>query len=855
MNRIKIIFFWTLFSLMTTTDFVFAKRALIDEDASFLVEEAMREIEKNDDIKKESLELRSEQLLNDAITAIENKEVMQKTSAEKNKQGLGNVVPEKKEVADIYLNFEDVSLASLVSYITDRKKLNIIPEKNLEQIKVSVKTEQPYTLSQALALVHTLLEKNGYSMVEVAGVHRIIQRQMVKQHPIPYYSSSQGIEPEDLPDTDAIIRYTYYLKNIKAAMANEILVNILGDNTVEVQHDLDVIIMTQKSNSIKFAMKIINELDRGGLRQSIKMIKLQHTDPEIIAQLFNNEIIGNGQKQESIRFVSAAGKKESTYFSSSTKVIADSERFYLILMGQEEDIDRIIEFVYVFDRPDDAEDSRLMIINLRYVEADRAKAIIEKAIRPPAGSTDKQSLSSFKFFQDVVIAAETPKNGEDANYGCGNRLIIACNKEARPAIQKLIDIIDKSYPQVALEILIVDVTQQLSRELSSQLRNPTTNILGDSIQFQSAQASARSAETGFINSLNTNLANQIGSPSEDSRSAVFTVGDPGASFEEGNIWLYIRSLLIEEQSNILSQPFLIANNRQACSIQSNEVRRVKGDFVGGTGVRSNIAQTDLSANTVLKITPRINADGIIDLSISINLEEFVDQAGADQPGRQLRTLDTRASMGEGQVLVLGGLGSSRQDQSFWHTPFLEKIPLLGNLFKGRQRKHNKQNLFVFIRPSIIKPRNEGNPDDYTQMKLDYAKYQVLNVDAYSGSKDPVQRWFFKPRNQDVKQRLKDVRAGIFRPIDDFKEGKYQPTEVNIKKDPYFQPHLKLEAYKKRQKIKQSKKEEIVRPDPIIFRKKNTKDAVDKDKKNQPILHATTKNKSIFLKKPSSRQSL
>jgi hypothetical protein len=207
------------------------------------------------------------------------------------------------------------------------------------------------------------------------------------------------------------------------------------------------------------------------------------------------------------------------------------------------------------------------------------------------------------------------------------------------------------------------------------------------------------------------------------------------------------------------------------------------------------------------------------------------------------------------VLVLGGLGSSRQDQSFWHTPFLEKIPLLGNLFKGRQRKHNKQNLFVFIRPSIIKPRNEGNPDDYTQMKLDYAKYQVLNVDAYSGSKDPVQRWFFKPRNQDVKQRLKDVKAGIFRPIDDFKEGKYQPTEVDIKKDPYFQPNLKLEAYKKRQKIKQNKKEELVRPEPIIFRKKNTKDAVDKEMQATRVLQASTKNKSIFFKKPSSRRSL
>lgn len=841
-------FFYFLSSLFILSTVLCAAVVSEHESTELLQNAIFKQEEKNIIRHRKDMSFKdddtADDLIKEAVAAIKKSEAKKKKI--ETKRGFGSTKPQEDDIADIYLNFGEVSLASLVSYITERTNLNIIPEKNLEQIKVSLRTEEPYTLKQALALLHTLLDKHGYSMVEVAGIQRIVPRMGAQQHPLPYYSSADGVEPKDLPDTDALIRYMYYLKNIKAVMARDILVNILGDNTVEMKQDLDVIIMTQKSNSIKFAMKLIEELDQGGLRQAIKMIKLQHTDPEVIVRLFD-EIIGRKQEQESIRFAAAAGKKESAYFSSNTKIIADSERFYLILMGQEQDIDRIIEFIKIFDRPDEADDSRLWTINLKYMEADKARALIERAIRTPQGTTNKQSLTSFKFFEDVVIAAETPKSGNQANYGSGNRLIIACNKEARPALKKLIDSIDKKYPQVAIEMMIVDVTQKLAKELSAHLRNQAENSIGKGIDFHSAQASDISI---IGDNLRSNLASLIGTDKQ-SQGAAFTVGDPGQNFDDGNIWLYIRSLLNEKQTNILSQPFLIVNNREPCNIQSNDIRRVDGEFVGATGIRGNLAKTDLEANTSIKIVPRINADGVVDLTINIDLVEFVADSRADQPSRQIRSLDTRASMAEGQVLVLGGLNRTQQDQNFWHTPGLEKIPIFGNLFKGRERNHTKQNLFIFIRPSIIKPRDEGSPDDYTQMKIDYAKYQVLNVDAYSGSKDPIQRWFFRPRNQDTKQRLKDVRAGIFRPIDDFKEGKIQPNEVDIKKDPYFQDSLKLAQYKQKVKSKRRKKIAQPRPEPIVFVKNDSK---GKEKKENLIsqnfrIEGKPKSKSIFFKKP------
>ena len=98
---------------------------------------------------------------------------------------------------------------------------------------------------------------------------------------------------------------------------------------------------------------------------------------------------------------------------------------------------------------------------------------------------------------------------------------------------------------------------------------------------------------------------------------------------------------------------------------------------------------------------------------------------------------------------------------------------------------------------MIKPNFDGAPDEYTQLKLDYAKYQMIKNDNYSKEQDPVQRWFFKPTNHSIKDTLADARNGVFRPIDNFTYGRSQPKTVDIRHDPYFRASATIEKNKKR----------------------------------------------------------
>jgi hypothetical protein len=152
-------------------------------------------------------------------------------------------------------------------------------------------------------------------------------------------------------------------------------------------------------------------------------------------------------------------------------------------------------------------------------------------------------------------------------------------------------------------------------------------------------------------------------------------------------------------------------------------------------------------------------------------------------------------MATGEVLVLGGLTSSRHSNQQWEWPILSKIPLIGNLFRSRADLRTKKSLFIFIRPSIMKPHFEGSPDDYTDKKLAYARHQILKNDNYNNIKDPIQRWFFRPGKTPIKQKLAAMAAGEMPILDDFAERRKAPKQVHMSKDPYFKSTSQLRTWK------------------------------------------------------------
>lgn len=707
---------------------------------------------------------------------------------------------QKEEPANIYLNFENTSLESVVNYLAEQKNINFIPHKELKTKKVSLTTREPLSLSRAWNVLLTLLEMNDFSLINVDGVYRVVKNKENKREPLPFYSSNQGTMPKDLPDSDEVIRYVYILKNISTDDAAKILGDLLGRDKIRTAKELRTCIITDKSYNIKSAMKIIEELDTGGLRESIKMIKLNHTDAEEVAKLFSQYIF---EKQpdfkKPIRFITTQQKKEISYFSSTTKIIPEVRQNMLILLGLEQNIDRIIDFISKrIDIPMEKAESRIHIKELKYVEAPTIEKILKQIVTPPKGKQKGPLVGEFKFFEDVVIESEKPESGEGdkkISKGSGNRIIIGCNKDDWQRLEKIIDKFDKPQPQVALEVMVIDIDDTKARELGSEVREKTGKSLAKGLTVYTTNLQEVTTADGH----DANLINAAIHPSGATGGTTsIAVGRPG------DVWAVIRSFVTTSNTNIISQPFLVTSSNEQCVYSSSEKRKIPGELKMKDG-KSYLSQEDVRATTKVTITPRINFTGLVDLRIKITLNEFLAPGTSETPPKSNRVIETRANMATGEVLVLGGLTKDTATINKYKTPILGDIPILGNLFKSKTKSTRRTNLYVFIRPSIIKPKFGGGADEYTQLKLDYAKHQIFNAETLRHSKDPIERWFFRPDKQAVDERLKDLKKGVFRPIDQYTEGKTQPQSVRIEEDPYYRASEEIEKMKAKRKREEARK--------------------------------------------------
>ncbi|KKP24268.1 MAG: General secretion pathway protein D [candidate division TM6 bacterium GW2011_GWF2_28_16] len=677
------------------------------------------------------------------------------------------------ELSDIYLNFENANLLSVVNYLCEEKKINIVPNKNLENIKVSLNTKETLTLTKAWNILLTLLEINGYTIINVDNLYRIVPKAQNKQEPLPIYS---GVDPETLPETDEVVRFIYFLKNIKAETVDGFLKNMLEGN-IQINSSLNALIITERALFIKSAMKIITELDLGGLRESIKILKLKHSIAEDIAKLFK-EIIPNKDQQKDLRFLlSQPDKAQATFFSQDTQIIPEPRRNALILLGLEKNLNKIIDFIQKYvDIPMDEAKSRLHIKELKYAKAENIKPILQNIIKPPAGFNKSMQVGEYKFFEDILIALDSSKD-----EGGGNRLIISCGKEDWKRLEKLIDNIDKPQPQIAFEVMVIDVTADNKDELWAQFKPKKLGALGKNVdpQFNTA-----------LDVLPTTLAaNRIDLKYDQQDSTNQTrTGQSATNMTFGrtnNLWGMLQAVLEKTNYNVIIQPYITTNNNQPCEINFILERQVDAAISSKTATGQLLREkSQKQAPTAVKLTPKVNLNGTIDLKISVDIEEFITTTQTD-PSSIVRRLDTKINVGTGEVIVLGGLTKSTHTENVYKVPLLGDIPIVGNLFKGKSLSKEKQNLYIFIRPSIIKPKFEGVPDEYTQLKLDFAKHQILQYDTYTQDKDPIQRWFFKPEKQSIKQKISDAKLGIFRPIDNYSSGFNQPKEVNIKYDSYY----------------------------------------------------------------------
>ena len=298
-----------------------------------------------------------------------------------------------------------------------------------------------------------------------------------------------------------------------------------------------------------------------------------------------------------------------------------------------------------------------------------------------------------------------------------NALVIRADPATMAELKEIIARLDIRRLQVLIEAAIVEVTSDFTRTLGTEL------ALGDT--SAKALPIGLTAPTGTLANVLANLAAGDGK--------LTSVPDLGSSpliaaaktNSDGiNFGVIVRALSANTDVNLLSTPSITTmDNEQAKIVVGQNVPFRTGSTTTGSNGASNpfttIQREDVGLT--LEVTPHVHDGNLIRLEIHQEVSE-VDKTslasiGSDGSADLItnkRTIDTTILADDREVIILGGLIRDKITDVNSRVPLLGDIPLLGHLFKSSNKIREKQNLLVFLRPTVLATREDIR--DQTQRK-------------------------------------------------------------------------------------------------------------------------------------------
>jgi len=179
-----------------------------------------------------------------------------------------------------------------------------------------------------------------------------------------------------------------------------------------------------------------------------------------------------------------------------------------------------------------------------------------------------------------------------------------------------------------------------------------------------------------------------------------------------NLAAFIRALESQGLLQILAEPNLVATNGKEASFL------VGGEFPipvvqGGANVGAvtiQFREFGIRLTFSPQITPLKTIKMMVRPEVStIDMANALVFSGFTIPALATRRMETHVELAPGQSFVIAGLIDDRVTETLAKVPGLADIPVLGALFKSRQRSRAKTELVVIVSPEITQPLEAGRP--------------------------------------------------------------------------------------------------------------------------------------------------
>jgi general secretion pathway protein D len=602
------------------------------------------------------------------------------------------------------------------------------------QGKVSVVSDRPLSRSEYFEVFLSTLRANGLVAIPIGnGGFRIQPAEGAAAQPSRI--GSRGAARNQL--VTEVIR----LRSIDAAQAVETLRPLVSrEGSITANRAGRSLVIVDYADNVRRIRALLGEIDRTSL-ESTQTIALEHAGAREIAAALT-------------QLVPAAGEGGASLAS----IVAVDSSNTLLLRGDPATLSRLGAIARQLDARA-AGGSEISVVWLDYADAAQMVPMLERLVGgqgggeivsgSPApislGGTSGTSNGSGAAGSSTVTA--TTGGGASASIGSGlgngmiqlaggrgsavitrypgaNAIVISAPLDVQRRLSEVVRQLDVRQDQVLVEAIIVEVSDNVAKQLGVQFlfggknvpfavtnfSNVVPNIidlagglLADNVDQTTTVINGQTVTTSTNSAagdlLRQNAINAVGQAQGGYFGGYTNIGQNAA------LGVLINAVKADSNSNILSTPHVTTNNNVPASILfGQEIPVSTGEALSNNFDNAFRTIQRQNVGIELDVTPQINADNEVRLDLRQEVSSIVGPVSNNFNELIInkREIKTTITITSGEIAVLGGLLDDNERRTIQKIPLLGDIPVLGELFKSRGKSRVKTNLMVFIRPTILR---------------------------------------------------------------------------------------------------------------------------------------------------------
>jgi general secretion pathway protein D len=632
----------------------------------------------------------------------------------------------------ITLNFQNAEIDAVARTMAAITGRNIVVDPRVKGT-ITLSTDRPVPPAAAFNQFVATLRLSGFAVVDAGGLLKVVPEAEAKLQ-------SGTVTVNGTAGGSQIVTQIFRMNYESAANLVPILRPLISpNNTINVNPGNNSLVITDYADNLQRLARIIAALDVSNATD-VEVINLQHglaiDLAPVVQRLLDASTAGTG---------AAPGAPGQADTSFRTTVIAEPRSNSLLVRAANPARLNLVRSIVA--RLDIAgaggAAGNIHVVYLRNAEAAKLAVVLRAALAstsptgtgaggaaPSVGSTTATSPATASGLSGagatgtsaatapIAPSAQPSTGGQIQADPATNSLIITAAEPQYRQLRAVIDQLDGRRAQVLVESLIVEVNADKAAEFG--------------IQWQNIIGGTGSSVLGVLGSNFTIGGTNIIDLATKAASGGAT---PSPGFNFGLVrninGTYVLSALARffestGDGNVLSTPTLLTlDNEEAKIVIGQNVPFITGQFTNtGTSNSSvNPFQTieRKDVGITLRVRPSINSDGTV--RMTIYQEASAVKAGTENnlngPTTNTRTIESNVLVGDGSVVVLGGLLQDQYSGNQQKVPGLGDVPGLGNLFRTETRARSKTNLMVFLRPVIVRDANDTDAlsmDRYNLMR-------------------------------------------------------------------------------------------------------------------------------------------